>query len=390
MTKPELHLEQGTALTKGGETEPHVLIEVKNLEVRFPVKTKKLFSTTVQYVRAVDNVSFDIRRGETVGLVGESGSGKTTVGRAILRAIDPTDGDVIFHTRMEDIDLVDLEGEELRQFRKKMGMVFSEGAHSLASMGHDILRSFRPRMSLVFQDPYSSLNPRMTVRDIIAEPLVASGMMKNKDKIDERVREIAARCKLNLEHLRRFPHAFSGGQRQRICIARALVTRPDFVVCDESVSALDVSIQAEIVNLLKDLQEEMGVAFLFIAHDLAVVAQMSHRVAVMYVGKFVEYAPTENLFFKPRHPYTHALLSAIPTVDPDEDFDPIRLEGEIPNPLAAPTGCRFHTRCPYATEQCAQTEPEWQEIEPTHFVACHRVNELDFSRGPAPVAHAVE
>lgn len=357
-----------------------VLIEVKNLEVRFPIKTKKLFRTEIQELRAVDNVSFDIRRGETVGLVGESGSGKTTVGRAILRAIDPTDGDVIFHCKGEDVDIAHLQGEALRKFRSNLGMVFHEGPHAISSMTLGALRAFRPRMSLVFQDPYSSLNPRMTVRDIIAEPLVASGMMKDREMIDARVRAIAARCKLNLEHLRRFPHAFSGGQRQRICIARALVTMPDFVVCDESVSALDVSIQAEIVNLLKDLQQEMGVAFLFIAHDLSVVAQMSHRVAVMYVGKFVEYAPTESLFFKPRHPYTHALLSAIPTIDPDNAFDPIRLEGEIPNPLAAPSGCRFHTRCPYATEQCSQAEPEWQEVSPEHFVACHRVDELDFSR----------
>lgn len=357
-----------------------VLIEVKDLEVRFPIKKKKLFRTEIQQLRAVDGVSFDICRGETVGLVGESGSGKTTVGRAILRAIDPSDGDVIFHGKKRDIDLAHLKGNELRRMRKKLGMVFSEGSHSLASMGADILRAFRPRMSLVFQDPYSSLNPRMTVRDIIAEPLVASGLMTDRDQIDERVREIADRCKLNLEHLRRFPHAFSGGQRQRICIARALVTKPDFVVCDESVSALDVSIQAEIVNLLKDLQEEMGVAFLFIAHDLSIVAQISHRVAVMYVGKFVEYAPTKNLFFKPRHPYTQALLSAIPTIDPNEAFDPIRLTGEIPNPLAAPTGCRFHTRCPYATDICSQAEPDWQEVEEEHFVACHRVDELDFSR----------
>ncbi len=363
-----------------GEPGGELLIEVKNLEVCFPIRKKKLFSSETAYLRAVDDVSFDIRRGETVGLVGESGSGKTTVGRAILRAIDPTGGDVIFHTREHDIYLGELEGEELRHFRKKMGMVFSEGPHSIANMTSDILRAFRSRMSLVFQDPYSSLNPRMTVRDIIAEPLVASGMMKNREKIDERVRDIASRCKLNLEHLRRFPHAFSGGQRQRICIARALVTRPDFVVCDESVSALDVSIQAEIVNLLKNLQQEMGVAFLFIAHDLSVVAQMSHRVAVMYVGKFVEYAPTESLFYTPRHPYTHALLSAIPTIDPGEIFDPIRLEGEIPNPLAAPSGCRFHTRCPFAKALCASAIPEWQEVATEHFVACHRVAEFDFSR----------
>lgn len=382
--EPEISDESGTPekvnWPVGTPSKRNVLIEVANLQVHFPIKTKKLFSTKVEHLRAVDGVSFDIRRGETVGLVGESGSGKTTVGRAILRAIDPTGGDVIFHSRKHDYDLTGLEGEDLRKFRQKMSMVFSEGPHSLANMASDALRAFRPRMSLVFQDPYSSLNPRMTVRDIIAEPLVASGMLKDKELIDERVREIADRCKLNLEHLRRFPHAFSGGQRQRICIARALVTRPDFVVCDESVSALDVSIQAEIVNLLKDLQDEMGVAFLFIAHDLSVVAQISHRVAVMYVGKFVEYAPTESLFYHPRHPYTHALLSAIPTIDPTEDFDPIRLEGEIPNPMSAPSGCRFHTRCPYATDQCATSVPEWQEVEPEHFVACHRVMELDFSR----------
>lgn len=366
----------------------NALIEINNLSVRFPIRQKALLRTTTKVLTAVDNVSFDIRRGETVGLVGESGSGKTTVGRAILRAIDPSDGDVIFHGRHQDIDVAHLHGEELRQFRKKMNMIFPEGPITISKLAGDMLRNFRPRMSLVFQDPYSSLNPRMTVRDIIAEPLMASGMMKNKDEIDARVREIAARCKMNLEHLRRFPHAFSGGQRQRICIARALVTRPEFVVCDESVSALDVSIQAEIVNLLKDIQAEMGVSFLFIAHDLSVVAQISHRVAVMYVGKFVEYAPTKSLFFKPRHPYTNALLSAIPQVDVDTDFDPIKLEGEIPNPLNAPSGCRFRTRCPYAKPICTESEPAWQEVEPEHFVACHFAQEFDFSR-PETAAAAI-
>ncbi|MGF1474633.1 MAG: ABC transporter ATP-binding protein [Geminicoccaceae bacterium] len=336
------------------------LIEIKDLEVRFPIKTKTMFRTHVTELRAVDGVTFDIRRGETVGLVGESGSGKTTVGRAILRAIDPTAGEVVFH---------DKNG--------------GEGRVPLSTLAGESLRKFRPRMSLVFQDPYSSLNPRMTARDIIAEPLIASGLMTGRDQIDARVREIAGRCKLNLEHLRRFPHAFSGGQRQRICIARALVSKPDFVVCDESVSALDVSIQAEVVNLLKDLQEEMGVAFLFIAHDLSVVAQISHRVAVLYVGRFVEYAPTQDLFFHPRHPYTHALLSAVPRADPDAAFDPIKLTGEIPNPLAAPSGCRFHTRCPFARERCGEEVPDWREIEPEHFVACHYAEEFDFSRGPA-------
>ncbi len=356
------------------------LIEIKNLEVRFPVRSRGVLRRQTRYLRAVDDVSFDIRKGETVGLVGESGSGKTTVGRAILRAIDPTGGQVIFHTPQGDIDVSHLEGEDLRRFRRTMNLVFKAGPVELSRLSGESLRLFRPRMSLVFQDPYSSLNPRMTVRDIIAEPLVASGMMRNRDDVDARVRDMAARCKLNLEHLRRFPHAFSGGQRQRICIARALVSQPDFVVCDESVSALDVSIQAEIVNLLKDLQEEMGVAFLFIAHDLSVVAQMSHRVAVMYVGRFVEYAPTESLFFQPRHPYTHALLTAIPQADPDADFHPIRLTGEIPNPLAAPEGCRFHTRCPHAQDRCKADIPAWREIADAHFVACHFAEEFDFSR----------
>lgn len=360
------------------------LIEVRNLSVHFPIRQKRLFRTDVQMLRAVDDVSFEIRRGETLGLVGESGSGKTTVGRAILRAIDPTAGEVIFHSQGQDLDLAHARQTELRKVRPKTQMAFREGAVQLHNLAGEALRVFRPRMSLVFQDPYSSLNPRMTVRDIIAEPLVASGLVTDRAEVDERVRSIAARCKLNLEHLRRFPHAFSGGQRQRICIARALISRPDFVVCDESVSALDVSIQAEIVNLLKDLQSEMGVSFLFIAHDLSVVAQISHRVAVLYVGKFVEYAPTEKLFFTPRHPYTNALLSAIPVPDPDARFEPVRLTGEIPNPLAAPKGCRFHTRCPYARERCSLEEPVWREMADDHFVACHFAEEFDFSR-PAPV-----
>lgn len=359
------------------------LIEVRNLEVGFPITKRKFLTSSTRTLRAVDGVSFDIRRGETVGLVGESGSGKTTVGRAILRAIDPTGGEVIYHTAKGYVDLAHADAETLQKVRPNLQMAFPEGRVSLHSLSGEALRSFRPRMSLVFQDPYSSLNPRMTVRDIIAEPLIAGGLMSDRAQIDARVREIAARCKLNLEHLRRFPHAFSGGQRQRICIARALVSRPEFVVCDESVSALDVSIQAEIVNLLKDLQDEMGVAFLFIAHDLSVVAQISDRVAVMYVGQFVEYAPTRSLFFAPRHPYTHALLSAVPLADPDIPYAPVRLDGEIPNPMDAPPGCRFHTRCPHARPACQAEAPAWREIAPEHFVACHFAEEFDFTRPEA-------
>ena len=331
-----------------------ILISARDLTVGYPMGNG-LFKRSV--LKAVNGVSVEIRRGSFFGLVGESGSGKTTFGRALLKAAPITAGHARYTDHEVDYDLAEIGDAELKDYRK--------------------------RAQLIFQDPYAALSPRMTVRDIIAEPLVATGMMTDRDEIDERVREVAARCKLNLEHLRRFPHAFSGGQRQRICIARALVSRPDFVVCDESVSALDVSIQAEIVNLLKDLQEEMGVSFLFIAHDLSVVAQISHRVAVLYVGKFVEYAPTEKLFFEPRHPYTHALLSAIPQADPDADFDPIRLQGEIPNPLAAPSGCRFHTRCPFAREQCSAEEPAWREIADDHFVACHFAEEFDFSRAGA-------
>ena len=325
------------------------LVEVEDLHVAFPVARKGLFKRGQDFVKAVDGVSFTVNRGETLGLVGESGSGKTTVGRAILRAIDATSGEITFAT--------------------------GDGSVDINALGSRALREFRRHMQLIFQDPYSSLNPRMTVRDIIAEPLEASGLVRNRDEVDERVRDIARRCKLNVEHLRRFPHAFSGGQRQRICIARALISNPEFVVCDESVSALDVSIQADILNLLQDLQEELGLTYLFIAHDLAVVAQISTRVAVMYVGQFVELAPTSQVFFEPRHPYTKALISAIPRVDTKRQFDPVRLTGEIPDPFNLPDGCRFHTRCPFADETCRASAPEWREVAPEHFVACHKVEE---------------
>ncbi len=326
-----------------------VLLDVQNLKVHFPVR-EGFFGRVNKYVRAVDDVSFFIHQGETLGLVGESGSGKTTVGRSILRAIDPTQGQVIYHINGDTTDVTQLGGNALRQFRRHMQMIF--------------------------QDPYASLNPRLTVRDIIAEPLVANNLTQGR-KVDEQVRETADRCKLNLEHLRRFPHAFSGGQRQRIGIARALVSNPEFIVCDESVSALDVSIQADILNLLMDLQQELGLTYLFIAHDLSVVAHISSRVAVMYVGSFVELAPTKQLFSQPRHPYTEALLSAIPDVNPDKNLKPVSLQGEIPNPIAPPSGCRFHPRCLYVQDQCKIDVPIWREIETDHFVACHFTEELE-------------
>jgi oligopeptide/dipeptide ABC transporter ATP-binding protein len=354
-----------------------LLIDVKNLCVDFDVKKKHLFRTEIEKVRAVKDVTFNILRGETVGLVGESGSGKTTVGRAILRAIDPSDGEVIFHRKKKgDIDLAHATEEELRKVRSKMNMAFKEGPVQVHDLMGNLLRSLRPEMSLVFQDPFSSLNPRMTVRDIIAEPLVAAGLMKDRDEIDARVREIAARCKLDLEHLRRFPHAFSGGQRQRICIARALVSKPKFVVCDECVSALDVSIQAEIVTLLKEIQEEMGVSFLFIAHDLAVVAQISHRVAVLYRGQFMEYGPTEKLFFSPRHPYTKALLSAVPHPDPDANFEPIKFAGKMPHPVVEPFDGGYRIVADDAGEVHEDATLELREVEKGHFVACYLTDEV--------------
>ena len=335
------------------------LINVDGLKVYYPVGSKGFLKKETFYVKAVDGLNFDIYPGETFGLVGESGSGKTTVGRAMLRAQDITGGAVTYNINGKKVVIADLSEAELRKFRQ--------------------------HAQLIFQDPYSSLNPRMTVRDIIAEPLEAMGLCKTREEVDEKVRVIAERCKLSLEHLRRFPHAFSGGQRQRICIARALVCDPEFVVCDESVSALDVSIQAEILNLLSDLQKERGLSYLFIAHDLSVVAHISDRVAVMYVGNIVELASRERLFLRPMHPYTKALMSAIPKVAKGEVFKPEKLDGEIPNPANLPAGCAFHTRCKFARDQCSSKTPEWREPEPGHFVACHFAEELADELAAAPV-----
>ncbi len=329
--------------------ERRVLLEVKNLKKYFPVR-QAFLGGGAGTVKAVDGISLHILQGETLGLVGESGSGKTTAGRTILRAFNPTDGEIIFH--LQDGTPTDL-----------------------AKLSKAELRAFRRHAQMIFQDPYSSLNPRMTVRDIIAEPLVAGGVAEG-DEVDERVRETARRCQLSLEHLRRYPHAFSGGQRQRIGIARALVVQPQFVVCDEPVSALDVSIQAQILNLLMDMQKEFGLTYLFVAHDLSVVEHVSDRVAVMYLGRLVEVAATADLFYQPMHPYTEALLSAIPALDPDDVMKPVILEGEIPSPANPPTGCHFHPRCPYAQAVCKSDVPEWKEYKPGHFAACHFADQL--------------
>jgi peptide/nickel transport system ATP-binding protein len=326
-----------------------LLLEVKNLKKHFPLRHGFL-GRGAGTVKAVDGISLHILQGETLGLVGESGSGKTTAGRTILRAFNPTEGEIIFH--LQDgpaTDIAKLNAKELRRFRRHAQMIF--------------------------QDPYSSLNPRMTVRDIIAEPLVA-GRVAQGDEVDERVRETARLCQLRLEHLRRYPHAFSGGQRQRIGIARALVVQPQFVVCDEPVSALDVSIQAQILNLLMDMQRELGLTYLFVAHDLSVVEHVSDRVAVMYLGRLVEVAPTDALFYQPLHPYTEALMSAIPALDPDDVMQPVSLKGEIPSPANPPTGCPFHPRCPYAQAVCKEDVPEWKEYRPGHFAACHFADQL--------------
>ena len=319
------------------------LVEVSHLKEYFPVNTGFFKSTPL---KAVDDVSFSIKRGETLGLVGESGCGKTTVGRTILHLYKPTEGKVVYDGR-------------------EVGSQMS-------------LNEYRTKTTMVFQDPYSSLNPRMTVSDIIAEPLDVHKMCANAKEREERVLELMDRVGLNSEHASRYAHEFSGGQRQRIGIARALAVNPEFIVCDEPVSALDVSIQAQVINMFDELQEEMGLTYLFIAHDLLVVRHISDRIAVMYLGKMVELAQAQEIYERPLHPYSKSLLSAVPVPDPKtaRANKRIPLQGDIPSPLNAPSGCPFRTRCPYAKDVCAQSMPEFKEIESGHYVACHRVEEI--------------
>ena len=326
-----------------------VILQVKSLKKYFPIE-KGLLRRTVGYVKAVDDVSFAIAKGEVLGLVGESGCGKTTLGRCILRAIDPSSGQVILRTHEGDaVDITLLDKKHLRALRKEM--------------------------QLVFQDPFSSLSPRMTVLDIIGEPLWAQGVRGKA--LESQVKELAALVGLNTGHLNRYPNAFSGGQRQRIGIARALATNPNLIVADEPVSALDVSIQAQILNLLQDLQEKLGLTYLFIAHDLSVVEHIADRVAVMYVGKIIELAETETLYLAPKHPYTEALLSAVPKPDPRLQDAQIILSGEVANPADPPSGCYFHPRCKYAKDRCKQESPELREVLPGHYVSCHFAEELE-------------
>lgn len=316
------------------------LLQVNDLKKHFPVKTG-LFGRKSEWVYAVDGVSFEIAKGETLSLVGESGCGKSTVGRAILRLFDVTSGQVI------------LDGHRI------------DDAHP------STMRQLRQRMQVVFQDPFSSLNPRMRVRDILAEPIRNFGLAKSVTDIETRVTALMDTVRLPRDALNRRPHEFSGGQRQRIGIARALAAEPELIVCDEAVSALDVSVKAQIVNLLQDLQREFGLALLFISHDLAIVEHMTHRVAVMYLGKIVEVAPRREIFAAPRHPYTKALLSAVPLPEPGAQRNPIILKGDVPSPINPPNGCRFHTRCPYVFDRCRTEEPQLRSTEGAQWAACH-------------------
>jgi oligopeptide transport system ATP-binding protein len=321
-----------------------ILVDVQNLQIHFPVMAGFLIQRKVAENKAVDGITFNVKKGETVGLVGESGCGKSTTGRAILQLYKPTGGKVIFDGK----DMSSLRGEDMRLMRR--------------------------RMQMVFQDPYASLNPRMSVRDIIGEPLLIHKLGSQAER-RERVAELMRIVGLNPYYATRFPHEFSGGQRQRIGIARALAVSPDFIVCDEPVSALDVSIQAQVINLLEELQEQFGLTYLFIAHDLAVVRHISDRVAVMYLGKMMEMSGRNDIYDNPLHPYTKALLSAVPIPDPalERKRERIILTGDVPSSLRPPRGCVFHTRCPIAIDDCRQIIPEWREAEPGHWVACHRV-----------------
>ncbi len=324
-------------------------IQVEHLQQYFPAGG---FGKNKKYIQAVDDVSFTIAKGETLGLVGESGCGKTTTGRTLLRLYEPTGGKFVY------------DNEVIFDVEKKQFV--------------DML-PYRKRMQIVFQDPYASLDPRMTVGDIVGEAIDVHKMAANKQERYDIIIEMLRRVGLNSEHANRYPHEFSGGQRQRVGIARALAVRPEFIVCDEPISALDVSIQAQVINMFEDLQEEMGLTYLFIAHDLSAVKHISNRIGVMYLGRMVELADSYELITHPLHPYTKSLISAIPIADPKiaKESKRIALQGDVPSPLNPPSGCRFRTRCPYADERCAQEAPAWREVDRGHFSACHHIDRMD-------------
>ncbi len=349
--------------------EPHTntLLEVKDLKMYFPVTSGLFIQRKVADIKAVDGLSFYVNEGETLGLVGESGCGKSTTGRAILQLYRPTAGEVWMHDSQH---MHGVGGDGSAPPPSSNG---AEGPVDLTTVKGRVLRSYRRRMQMIFQDPYASLNPRMSVGSIVGEPMAIHGLHKGRRK--ERVREILETVGLNPFFASRYPHEFSGGQRQRIGIARALAVEPAFIVADEPVSALDVSIQAQIINLMEDLQSDFGLTYLFIAHDLSVVRHISHRIAVMYLGKIVELADSDSLYDQPLHPYTQALISAVPIPDPtvERSRERIVLTGDVPSPLAPPPGCNFHTRCPIAIDICREEDPEWREIQPEHFTKCHRV-----------------
>lgn len=349
-----------------------VLLEIQNLKQHFPVKGKGFFEKKT--VKAVDDVSFQIFKGETLGLVGESGCGKTTTGRSLLRLVEPTGGRIIY-----DDEIIFDDGKTPLYDENKKVLTNSDGSPKLGVKKAVNMMPYRKKMQIVFQDPYASLNPRMTINDIVGEGLDIHKVTKNKEERREIILSVLSKVGLNSEHANRYPHEFSGGQRQRVGIARALAINPEFIVCDEPVSALDVSIQAQVVNMFEELQEEMGLTYLFIAHDLSIVNHISQRIGVMYLGKLIEIGSSSDITFHNMHPYTRSLISAIPIADPKiaRSSNRIVLEGDVPSPVNPPSGCHFRTRCSYADELCSVEEPVMKEESPGHFVACHHLDKLN-------------